>query len=501
MELTKTNLNWSRLLLDSQRTYEESSDAIVPDTFPDILRISASYGTVQLKDDAPQTGRVLISGTVPVTVLYVPEGGGLRRLTVPISFAHIEECPGISEESQLFVTCQVVSTDASVMNSRKLAVNAILSIRCSVFLPEQVTLTNGIDSPDSSLELLSSSHTVTVPAAVQRREFTMMDDLPLPELDRFAELFAPRGDLCTTECRILNGKAVLKGECLLHLLGLTQDGELDHIDCAMPFTQIFEAPDFKESQQIAVRFSLRHLDAEKGEDGQLSVGIGINLLLTAFSTQTIQSIDDIYHLQYPVHVETDTIELPACHPMSEFGCEGSETIPVGMKVVSVADVRAVPDTVLQDGDRFSLRMMASILYRSDDGEYYSINRAIHMPLRLPDGTGKIQVTGIVCRASATVSGENSVVLSLSGRCALLCEEPLRLSDIRQLTVDTASAPEHPSPVSLILRYVDQEERLWDIAKHYRTTVDAIRQANQIGVDCQSAASQMLLIPVRVQSRR
>ena len=41
MELTKTNLNWSRLLLDSQRTYEESSDAIVPDTFPDILRISA----------------------------------------------------------------------------------------------------------------------------------------------------------------------------------------------------------------------------------------------------------------------------------------------------------------------------------------------------------------------------------------------------------------------------------------------------------------------------
>ena len=91
--------------------------------------------------------------------------------------------------------------------------------------------------------------------------------------------------------------------------------------------------------------------------------------------------------------------------MSEFGCEGSETIPVGMKVVSVADVRAVPDTVLQDGDRFSLRMMASILYRSDDGEYCSINRAIHMPLRLPDGTGKVQVTGIVCRASATVSGE------------------------------------------------------------------------------------------------
>ena len=496
MELIKTNLTWNRLLLDSQRTYEESSDAIVPDTFPDILRISASYGTVQLKDDAPQTGRVLISGTIPVTVLYVPEGGGLRRLTVPISFAHIEECPGITEESQLFVTCQIVSTDASVMNSRKISVNAILSIRCSVFLPEQLTLTNGVSDADNHLELLSSSHTITVPTAVQRREFTMMDDLELSDLNRFAELFAPRGDLRTTECRILNGKAVLKGECLLHLLGLTADGELDHIDCAMPFTQIFDTPDFKENQQVTVRYSIRHLDAEKGEDGQLSVGIGINLLLTAFSTQTIQSIDDIYHLQFPVHIETDALDIPACRPLSEFVCEASETIPVGMKVVSVADVRAALDTILQDGDRFSLRMMTAILYRSDDGEYYSINRAVHMPLSLPEDTGNVQITGIVCRSSATVSGENSVVLSLSGRCSLLCEEPLRLSDIRQLRIDTASALERISPVSVILRYVDQEERLWDIAKHYRTTVDAIRQANQISMDCQSAASQMLLIPVR-----
>ncbi|MDO5547077.1 MAG: DUF3794 domain-containing protein [Eubacteriales bacterium] len=496
MELTKTNLEWNRLLLDSQRTYEESADAIVPDTFPDILRISAAYGTVQLKDDSPQNGRVLISGSIPVTVLYVPEGGGLRRLTVPISFAHIEECPGITEDSPLFVNCQIVNTSANVMNSRKISVSAILSIRCSVFAQEQLQLTSGISAPDNSLEVLSSTHTITVPTAIQRREFTIMDDLDLSELSRFTELFAPYGELHATECRILNGKAVLKGECVLHLLGMTQENELDHLDCSMPFTQIFDAPKFDENHQVTVRFSLRHLDAEKSEDGQLSVGIGINVLLTAFATQTLQSIADVYHLQFPVHTDTTALDIPACHPLSEFGCEASETIPVGMKVVSVADVRAALDTVLQDENRFSLRMMATILYRSDDGEYYSISRAIHIPLSLPDGTGSIQITGILCRASATVSGENSVVLSLSGRCSLLCEEPLRISDVRQLDVDTAAALERISPVSIILRYVDQEERLWDIAKHYRTTVDAIRQANQIGTDCHSASAQMLLIPVR-----
>ncbi len=495
MDLTKTTLHWSRPLLDTQHTYEESADAIVPDTFPDISRICAAYGCAHLKDDAPQSGRLLISGSISVTVLYAAEGGGLRRMNVPVSFAHIEESAGITDSSQVFVSCQVVNTSAQVMNSRKLSVNAILSIRCAVFSQEELQLTSGISSPDQELELLSSTHTLTIPCAVQRQEFTIMDDLEQPDVRRFQELFAPYCDLRMTECRILGGKAVLKGECILHLLGLTQEQELDHLDCSMPFTQIFDAPSFADTHQIGIRFSLRHLDAERQDETQLSVGVGINVLLTAFATHTIPAIEDVYHLSYPIRAETQSVEIPSSHPMAEFACEATETIPAGMRVISVTDTRAALDTILYEQNRTILRMMASVLYQSDDNEYYSISRAVHMPLHLPDDIPSAQVTGMVCRASATISGENSVVLSLSGRCSLLCEETLRISDVQSLELDTSAEPER-IPVSLILRSVEQEERLWDIAKHYRTTVDAIRQANQISAECHSTSSRMLLIPVR-----
>lgn len=495
MELTKYTMQWNRPLLDTMRTYEESADSIVPDAFPDILRISAAYGSVQLKDDSPQSGRVLISGSVQVTVLYVPENGGLRRLTVPVSFAHIEEGAGINESSQVFVSCQVVSASAQVMNSRKLSVSAILSVRCSVFAQEELSLTNGVSGGDDELELLSYTHTMTIPSASQRREFTIMDDLTVAESEQFEEVFAPCGDLRMTECRILNGKVVLKGECALHVMGMTSGQELGHMDCSMPFTQIFDAPDFSESQQLSVRFSLRHLDAELNEDGELSVGIGINVLLTAFSTHTISAISDIYHLKYPVKTETTPVVVPACRPISDMLCEASETIPVGMHVASIADSRAALDTILQDGDRTVLRMMATVLYRSDDGEYYSISRAVHVPIQLTERAEAVQVTGMVCRVSASVSGDNSVVLSLSGRCSLLCEAPLRISDVTAMELDSSSSPER-LPVSVILRYVEKDERLWDIAKHYRTTVAAIRHANQLGEDAPLTSSRMLLIPVR-----
>lgn len=496
MDLTKSSVALSRLILDAWNNYEETTDAIVPDTFPDIARIAAVYGSPQLKDDAPQSGRILISGAVRMTVLYVPEGGGaLRRLDIPISFAHIEEAAGINEDSRLFVTCRVVAADAHVMNSRKLSATATLSICCRVFAPDTAQLTDGFAETDNGLELLTTTHTVTVPSSVLRREFTLMEDVNLPDHERFREMFAPRAEMRLSDCRLMNGKAVLKGDVALHMLAMTTDDTLENIDCVVPFTQIFEADGMTDNQQISVSFSVRHLDAELRDDGLVGVGLGVCVLLTAFETHTLHVIADVYHLEHPVHVETRPITLPACHPLAELGCEATETVPVGMKIAQIADVTATLDTLLHDASRTMLRMMACIVYRSDDGEYYSVHRAIHMPLSLPDGTQSVRLNGMQCRASATISGEDSVVLSLSGRCSLLCDEPLQWNDLSALSIDETAQPA-ASPVSVILRYVDTEERLWDIAKHYRTTVDAIRQANQLDTDRLSARAQMLLIPVR-----
>lgn len=495
MELTKNTITLSRLVLDAWNNYEETTDAIVPDTFPDIVRIAAVYGNPQLKDDAPQSGRVLISGSVRMTVLYVPEGGGLRRLDIPISFAHIEEAAGINEDSQLFVSCRVVAADAHVMNSRKLSVTATLSISCRVFASDTLSLTSGFAQDDGQLEQLTSTHTVTVPVAVHRREFTLMEDVNLPDFSRYTSIAASRADLRLSDCRLMNGKAVLKGDAALHLLAETTDGTLENTDCVVPFTQIFEVEGMADNQQICVTFSLRHLDAELRDDGLIGVGIGASVLLTAFETHTLQLVSDVYHLEHTVHVETQPVTLPSSHPLAELGCEASETIPVGMKIAQIADVSAVLDTLSNEQSHSVLRMMVCIVYRADDGEYYSIHRAVHMPLSLPDDTHQVRLNGMQCRASATISGEDSVVLSLSGRCSLLCDEPLQLNDLSALTIDENTV-QSAAPVSVILRYVDAEERLWDIAKCYRTTVEAIRQANQLSTDHFSAHSQMLLIPVQ-----
>ena len=127
MELNQTSIHYYDKRLARISTGSETADAIVPDTFPDVGRVVCAYGMAAVRGQSPQSGRLLVSGMVQTVVLYEPEkGDGLRRLTVPVSFAHIEECDGMDADTVCSVACRVASVDAVAVNSRKLSVKVQL---------------------------------------------------------------------------------------------------------------------------------------------------------------------------------------------------------------------------------------------------------------------------------------------------------------------------------------------------------------------------------------
>ena len=127
MELNQTSIRYYDKRFARISTGSETADAIVPDTYPDIGRVVCAYGMAAVRDQSPQSGRLLVSGMVQAVVLYEPEkGGGLRRLTIPVSFAHIEECDGMDADTICSVVCRAASVDAAAVNSRKLNIKVQL---------------------------------------------------------------------------------------------------------------------------------------------------------------------------------------------------------------------------------------------------------------------------------------------------------------------------------------------------------------------------------------
>ena len=53
-----------------------------------------------------------------------------------------------------------------------------------------------------------------------------------------------------------------------------------------------------------------------------------------------------------------------------------------------------------------------------------------------------------------------------------------------------------SRMTALIRRVTGEETLWDIAREYHTTVDAIALANQINTNGMPTKGELLLIPMK-----
>ena len=97
LELDRTQRSGYEAVLDTTVCREETLESIVPDACPDILRICDTEGVVCLRDKVLQDGRVELSGSVRVALLYLPDGEeGIRRMEVELPFSCTLEHPALT---------------------------------------------------------------------------------------------------------------------------------------------------------------------------------------------------------------------------------------------------------------------------------------------------------------------------------------------------------------------------------------------------------------------
>ena len=254
MELNQTSICYYEKKLAHISAATESADSIVPDTFPDIGRIVCAYGTAVIKDQTPQNDRLLVSGTVQTTVLYEPENGGkLRRLSVPVTFAHIEECEGLTAESICSTVCRIAAVDAEAMNSRKVSVSVQLCFLTEGYCKAECNVTESVEL--DGIECLSHLQSITLLEQVRSYPVTILDDIQLADA---AELSLLHTD-CTmqvSECRAMHGRIIVKGEAVLHCLAMQEDDAVRVLNSSTPFTQILELPEAEEDALTAVRMTV-----------------------------------------------------------------------------------------------------------------------------------------------------------------------------------------------------------------------------------------------------
>lgn len=495
LQLQKSQIPYLHTVKRELQTQEQTQEVRISDGMPDIGNVIGTWGQVILRSKEWESDAMRVSGGTMVWVLYNPEEGGQPQLVESwIPFQMRWDFPPTQYDGEILAKCILKSVDARITSARKLMLRsnvAVLGQGMDLQLAELFTPT---ELPED-IQLQAAAYPMRIPVEAGEKAFTLEDTLPLPPSSPAMEqLLYYRVLPEVTEEKIMNDKLVFRGTATLHVCYQAEDGAVHKCDFPLPFSQYSELDrEYDQTAEADFWPCVTALETEK-EDGQIRVKMGLVCQYRISHEPLITVVEDAYSPLRSVTPQFQTLELPGILDRKKQNIHLQTAVPAeGMRLV---DVQVLPQPVqirTQGEERvLELPALAQSLFYDMDGQLHANSVKWEQTMQLPAGEdASVEAT---LWAGGTPAGSlMSGNLQLQADLRLDTETLLGkgLSIVSALEVGDVREPD-PNRPSLILRRTG-EQSLWQIAKDTGSTMDAIRQANDL--QSEPTENQWLLIPV------
>lgn len=488
-------------------TREQSAETIIPDYCPDIARIVEGSGCLYLRSAEVADGRVSISGSLRLTLLYIADGnGGLKSFEYALPVEETLDGRVRDGCTEVSVSGCVSALEIRTINPRKLMTRAALELTAAPYCASQLVTCGAVeDAAAHGIETLCETQDVTILRALRSADFVFSDELTLSSgKESAAELLREAVSVRTTECRLIGGKLILKGAVCADLLYLSESGTICRASAELPFSQILEGcegADENTSAEACVRLTGAEFRIG-GEDGDAR-SVSAKLFLHAFAVirQSLRvcCITDLYSTRCELSAEMQPLEL--CGGVRTVTQEQSvrETIETGVEASSVlsASVSFGSIGAVREEDEVLARCTAAIrvLYLDEGGAPLTVERRCEITARIRvEGDCAAAVRSVTACEVSAVPTANGIEVRFPALFTVECSVRRRCVCLCALKAEPGQEQESAGEPTLILRALHQGERLWDLARAYRTRVSDILAANELSAEADAPRGELLLIP-------
>ncbi len=508
LELCKETYSCYEALPPLVETREQSTETIVPDYCPDIARIVEGSGCLFMRSREIADGRVSVSGSLRVTLLYIADGsGGLKSFsyTLPVE----ETLDGRLREgcTEASVSGCVSALEVRALNPRKIMTRAAVELTVTPYCAAQLTACGDVTQrAENGIETLCETQEVSIIKALRSKDFVFSDDLVLSSSkEPAAELLRESASVRTTECRLIGGKIILKGVVCVEALYLSESGTICSAAAELPFSQIVEGvEDADENTSAEAMLCLTgaelRIGGESGDARTISAKLFLHAFVVLRQRLCLRCITDLYSTSCELSAQMQTLEL--CGGVETVTQEQNvrEQIETGVEVSAVlcAEVHFGSVSLVQEESTANVRCTAilRVLYLDEGGAPLMVERRTEVAARIavPEGCTAAVRSVTACEVSAAATADG-IEVRFPALFTLECTRRCRCACLCALKVEPQQESGGRQP-TLVLRAMGAQERLWNLAKAYRTTVAEILTANELSAEADAPGGEMLLIPCR-----
>ena len=492
-------------------TAEQALDADLhlPDYCPEISRILRCAVDTSISGVQTQADQMTAHGTATVRLLYLGENGepAAYEQSYPVQ-GHVSSSPGAQGDA-VSVRVQTDYANCRALDPRRAEIKAMLRFQFQQQGCKRESFLTGVQG--GGMQTMTEAVPIADLVGMSEKSFALSEVAELPaDHASVARVLHVGACVVPGEVKIINNKALLKGDCEVTVHYLAASGAVEPVTHVLPISQILELDGLTEECRLQLCYDVRAAEAVAKTDASdeaklLDLSVTLHVVASAYRETTLQLLTDAYSTRSSVKVRQRTVELPALD--QQFQTSFTNKVVLESIGVAVRRVLAVwceaPRAAASLQERsccISGAYQAGILYEDQAGELGFLQKTVEfddrIPLKTPAERISAQTDLQILGAACITTGDSRLELRTEIAVTGMIFSQMHCTYVADLSAQPAAETES-APAALTLYFPEVGEPLWEIARRYRTTVEAIRAENQLEGE-RVEEKTVLLIPASVE---
>lgn len=478
------------------KSQEQTQEIKLPEAMPDIGRVLGAWGQCVLRGKEWHGGLMSATGGVMAWVLYEPEDGTFpRAVEAWLPYQLHWELPQTQRDGTMIICPSLKSMDARVISARKLMVRACVEAVGEALEPKKTECYSPETLPES-LCVLHRKYPVCIPMEVGEKTLTVEEELQLPpECADAGKLIRYSLQPEIQEVKRIGDKLLFRGNGMLQGLCRCGDNRLCAFRFDVPFSQYTELEQSQtENCEYRVVPAVTNLELDLLDGGKMLLKASLVGQYLVWHQQILELVEDAYCPGSNVKLQTQPLQLQSVLEQKK------DMIPTEIRlelpareILDVSCMVAQPQSQCDErGMKITRSGAYQVIWRDAEETLQTTNGQWEQTQQLCAGDNvKLCCTDMPGSAPSGLLTGNGIQLrwDVAAESMAMTWEQFPMVSALEITESAEDAKDKPS---LILRRPGSSS-LWDIAKQYGSTEEAIRQAN--GLENDPMPDRMLVIPV------
>ncbi len=513
-DVSKDTLAVRELVFEGCQELPIDIDFSLPDYCPDIQRILKCQVCPNITMRNISGDRLNLEGTASIRMIYLDaENMKIRCCENSSPFSSSIDIKSAPENGVATTFVKVEYVNCRAVSQRKVDIHGAFSICAKVYNKASKNVSCCVSGKDIQQKIENRELNSLI--GIGQQQFTISEMLDIAENKPAPERIV-RSDvtLIMDEYKNMANKVVVKGEATVKILymGDLDSDSLETMEYSIPISQIVDVLGAAEDSVCVITSEVLNHDeqihSENAENPNLiSTEIKIAATVMAYSNKTIGIVSDIYSTDYDLETTNETLKLDKLIDTVRDSFSHKATVELSdlnaSKVIDVWSDACSANCRYQDGKLvFTGKMSLGILAADTENTPFYIERIIEFEhsKNFEHEMGTLQ--DIIVESSIqpvsmghSISQSNAIDIKIDFKLCAAVYADEKHNMVLAAMADETQPKNKDTGASLTIYYAAEGEPLWDIARKYYTSVNAIKQENELSSEA-TTKDGMLLIPMK-----